>query len=87
MKNENKVQNCSELVRFGSENSSFNEYVTFNVYNSNGKIVWANLNSLEKTESLIQQEINNLAEYHDYTPEEYTIVRTVLRHTLVKTIK
>ncbi len=83
----NKIVNCSELVRFGSDNSSFNQYVTFNVYNSNGNAVWVNLDSLAKAEYLIQQQLNNCAEDYDYVPEEYTIVKTVLRHTLVKTIK
>lgn len=87
MKNKDKFRNCSELVRFGDDNGSFNEHKTFNVYNSYGNIVWANLDSLAKAEHLIQQELNNCAEDYDYAPEEYTIVKTVLRHTVVKKIK
>jgi hypothetical protein len=82
----NKFKNCSELVRFGGDNGSFNEHETFNVYNSHGNIVWANLDSLAKAESLVRDQINNDYDHYDIT-EEYTVIQTVLRHTVVKKIK
>lgn len=82
----NKFRNCSELVRFGDDNGSFNEHETYNVYDSNGEIAWSNLDSLEKAELLIRDQVNNDYEIHNIT-EEYTIIQTVLRHTVVKKIK